>query len=161
MKTQIEIRHNKLVKRYFFLLRKLNRDGFSSDEIRNLIKEGPMDMDNETLMTVCLKFERVLNPRMPETETMRKKVIDAIGNWMELYGREKDIEAAKVKACIESGIQLFDEIPVNKLRCLFNEFKKKQNEFLSIEKELAKSIDSYNSSGPKQVFYGGKKIQNV
>lgn len=138
MKALNRISHNSLIKRYHILLRKLNQDGFASDEIRKLIKESPMDMDNETLMATCLMFERVLNPNSPETETMRKNVIDAIGDWLELYGREKDVEAAKAKACIESGIQFFDEIPVNKLRALCRDFKRKRKEFLSFEDATAK-----------------------
>lgn len=139
MKTLDEINHKQLVKRYYVLLRKLIQEGWTKEEVYNSVGKSPLDMDSETLMTFCLKFERILNPKMPETETMRKKVIEAIENWLELYGREKGIESAKVIACIESGKRFFDEIPVNKLTGIYRDFRRKRKEFLSIEKEIAAS----------------------
>jgi len=160
MKTLDEINHNRLVKRFHVLLRQLNHEGYSSTETLALIKKSPVDMDNEELMETCLVFERVLNPKMPETETMRKKTIDSIGAWFELYGKEKNIEAAKIVACGESGMRFFDEIPVNKLRGIYRDFKRKRKEFLSIEKDISESINSYNSSEIKQAFYGGQKLHD-
>jgi hypothetical protein len=160
MQTLDEINHKRLQKRFHVLLRQLNHEGFTSTETFALVKKSPMDMDIEELMETCLAFERVLNPKMPETETMRKKTIDSIGAWLELYGKEKNIEAAKIIACGESGMRFFDEIPINKLRGIYRDFRRKRKEFLSIEKVISESINSYNSSGPKQAFYEGQKLHD-
>ncbi len=155
-----EINHNQLVKRYYVLLRRLNQEGITSDEINVLVKNSPMDMDNETLTDFCLRFEYILNPKAPETETMRIKTIDSIVSWLDLFGKERNIDAAKIIAISESGMRFFDEIPVNKLRAICRDFKKKRKEFLSIEKDISESINSYNSSEIKQAFYGGQKLHD-
>ena len=160
MKALDEIKHTRLLKRYYFLLRKLNKEGWATEEINSSVGKSPLDMDNEELMETCLKFERILNPKMPETETMRKKTVDSIVAWLELCGREKNTEAAKVIACFESGMRFFEEISVRKLTVICRDFKRKRKEFLSIEKEIAEAISSYNSAEIKQVFYGGQKLQH-
>jgi len=160
MQTLDEINHKRLEKRFHVLLRQLNNEGFTSTETFALIKKSPMDMDNKELSETCLAFERVLNPRMPETETMRKKNIDSIVAWLEFYGKEKNTEAATIIACVESGMRFFDEIPVNKLRSIYRNFKRKRKEFLSIEKVVSETINSYNSSEIKQVFYGEQKLRD-
>lgn len=144
MKNIDEIINAKLVKRYYSLVRKLNYEGFETDWLKEHINQSPMDMNNDKLREYCLKFEKILNPENPETETLRNKVIEEIGKWLELYGTSSDPELNKVIAVGESGFRFFDEIPANKLRGIYRKFKKKRNDFLLIEKVIA-DISSKNN----------------
>ena len=104
-------------------------------------------MDIDTIKEYCLKFEKILNPKNPETETARKKVIEEIVSWLAIYNMEKDANLAKIIAVSESGYRLFDEIPANKLREICRSFRKKRQEFLSVEKVIADSSRQNSNSG--------------
>ena len=90
--------------------------------------ESSKDIDNHDLMNLCHTLELRLNKWASEADSLRKRVIAAIGGWLRLVGKEENIEVIKGIACRATGYDNFNKIPIERLRNIYNAFLKKQRD---------------------------------
>jgi len=114
--------------RHFHLLcRDLN---LSSEDKRAIIYgagyESSADVPLETLRTICEELGRQANPKAAEMDTLRKRVMAAIGGWLKAAGYRSNAEIIKAIACRASGYGAFNKIPAGRLHNLYHNFRNKQ-----------------------------------
>lgn len=65
-------------------------------------------------------------------DKLRKRVIAAIGGYLQLTGQDADIRYIKAIACRATGYESFNAIPTERLRNVYNAFVKQQNDFKAV-----------------------------
>lgn len=65
-------------------------------------------------------------------DKLRKRVIAAIGGYLQLTGQDADIRYIKAIACRATGYENFNAIPTERLRNVYNAFVKQQNDFKAV-----------------------------
>lgn len=134
MKTSDEKHRAWLLRRYYNLCRRFDLEECERKEILQAYKvENSVDLDKNQLIEICEILERLINPKMPETEAMRRKVIASIGGLLKTLNVEENINMIKVMACNKAGHISFDEIPICKLRKIDREYRDQQK-LISIKK---------------------------
>lgn len=79
-----------------------------------------------TLMIGAMEQHAVENnPRQVRLDQARKRVIAAIGAWLRSRNRKENIVIIKAIACRAARVDDFNEIPANKLRALYEEWRNK------------------------------------
>lgn len=75
---------------------------------------------------------RMVN-RQPSTLNLwRKRLIAAVGGYLELSGHSNNLETVKGVACRAAGVADFNDIPLDRLRSLYNAFVQRQNDIKSV-----------------------------
>jgi hypothetical protein len=77
------------------------------------------DLPEEKIQNVINEISRIPN-------MWRRRVIASIGGWLRITGKQENIKIIKAIACNASKHDDFNEIPVSRLRDLYNEFLQKQ-----------------------------------
>ncbi len=65
------------------------------------------------------------NPKQVKLDQHRKRVIAAIGAWLRSRNKKENIIIIKAIACRAARVDDFNEIPVGKLRAIYEEWKNK------------------------------------
>lgn len=89
------------------------------------------ELDEDTIKKIINEISRIPN-------MWRRRVIASIGGWLRITGKEENIKIISAIACRATQHDEFNEIPVSRLRDLYNEFLQKQKVSLrsSAVKEL-------------------------
>ncbi len=133
--TTIMDKQQKWLLRQFHTL--CSRLGMTEYEKRALIEsygvESSKDIDNHDLMDLCHTLELRLKKGASEIDTLRKRVIAAIGGWLRLTGKTENIEVIKAIACRSTGYDNFNKIPAERLRNVYNTFRNKQRDHRAVQ----------------------------
>ncbi len=70
----------------------------------------------------------------------RKRVMAAIGGWLERCKIEQNATKIKAIACRAAGKKNFNEIPLSRLRNLYNEFRNKSTDAESVKMVKSEEI---------------------
>ncbi|WP_320053947.1 phage protein GemA/Gp16 family protein [uncultured Acetobacteroides sp.] len=124
-----------LIKRLHTLFGRL---GFDKESKREMLFENygvtsSTDLTSKQLAELCDKLECELNPQKRELDKYRKRVIAAIGGWLTAMGRENDIKLIKSIACRAAETKAFNDIPLERLRSIYNAFIKKQKDLKFVD----------------------------
>lgn len=130
MKTFMEEQKNRLLRKFHRLLVEC---GAGSEEKAAMLAsygvESSRDLTVYELTELCNRIDLMLPARQAaiEADKWRKRVMGAIGGWLELKTGKSS--AALIKAIAERAAgRPFNKIPTSRLRNLYNEFLNKQKD---------------------------------
>lgn len=86
------------------------------------------DMTDEQLKDACYKLQLQLDPKMAELDKWRKRVFAAIGGYLRFSGKDQSPALIKRIACRATEHDNFNDIPVDRLRNIYNAFSKRQKD---------------------------------
>lgn len=136
-----------LLKRLHTLLGRLGFDKESKQHllISNYGVTSSIDLNSKQLAELCDNLECQLNPQKKELDKYRKRLIAAIGGWLVKLGKENEIKTIKAIACRAAETKSFNEIPLERLRSLYNAFANKQKDLQFVDKltKLEVEVSSY------------------
>lgn len=155
MKSSIEQQEKQLRKRYHALATAL---GMSDEERRAMLRynfqvESSADLDAHQLIDLVHTLEVRLDDK---SNTWRKRVMASIGGWLQRIGKALPDPVANTRyikhiACRVVGVDNFNDIPVSRLRNLYNEFLNKQRDAQASERvadeELLKTFNEMQQFG--------------
>jgi hypothetical protein len=135
MTTTTEKVQKALLRKFHTLCGKL---GMSEEEKRAMVwscaVESSRDLTAHDLMDLCDKLEKTLNPSFAEMDKWRKRLMASIGGWLKAMGRRgDDIKVIKAIACRASGKDNFNDIPLERLRSLYNAFRNKMQDMEAVK----------------------------
>lgn len=123
MNTFMDNQKNALLRKYHALLRKA---GVSNDEKMVLLAsygvESGKDMSVYELTELCHKLDMRTNKSAVEANKWRKRVMGAIGGYLDATGGNSNANKIIAIACRASGYDRFNAIPVDQLRSIYNAF---------------------------------------
>jgi cell division septum initiation protein DivIVA len=123
----IEKQKNQLLKRFHVLLGQLGGDARDAKEaiLDSFGVQSSRDLDVHDLLDICDNLEMVLDPRKKSSETLRRRLMAAIGGWLRAMNREESAELIKAIACQAARVNEFNKITDERLRSLYYAFNKK------------------------------------
>jgi hypothetical protein len=105
--------------------------------------ESSRELTARDLMELCDKLEKTLNPGFAEMDKWRKRLIASINGWLEAMGRRgSNIKMIKAVACRASGKDRFNDIPLDRLRSLYNAFRNKKQDMEMVGWITADELDA-------------------
>jgi len=127
--------HNGLLRKYHTLCSQLGLSEDAKQAIKESYKvESSADFDTHDLIDICASLSKQLEGgKSNELSKQRKRVIAAIGGYLRAAGHENNIDIIKAIACRATGIQNFNQIPLERLRNLYAAFTKKAKDFASVD----------------------------
>lgn len=130
-----------LLKKYHSLCYRLN---MTADDKLALLSaygvESSVDLTNEELTEVCDRLNSILNPEDAKLDRMRKRVIAAIGGWLNLIGKgDEGSDYIKGVACRAAKIENFNRISLDRLTTIYNLFMRRQKDAKAVN-EVAGQI---------------------
>ena len=106
--------------------------GVSADQKEALISGyghlSSKDMSDDQLKDACYKLQLQLDPKMGEMDKWRKRVFASIGGYLKFAGKEQSPALIKRIACRATEHDNFNDIPVERLRNVYNAFNKRQQD---------------------------------
>lgn len=137
MQTVMDKQHGWLLKRFHKACSDLK---MTVDEKKSAISsygcESSTEINNDDLLDLCFKLEKLANPKLAEMDMWRKRVFAAIGSYLKFINKEQSPELIKAVSCRATGYATFNEIPVDRLRNVYYAFVKKQKDFDRAWKEM-------------------------
>jgi len=132
-----------LIKRLHALLARL---GFNGDAKREMLFESygvisSSDLTTKQLVELCDSLEYRLSSKKKEIDLHRKRVIAAIGGWLTALGRENEIGVIKAIASRAAEAKSFNDIPLERLRSIYNAFLKKQKDLRFVDNLTKVELD--------------------
>lgn len=128
MRTIEEKETLRLIKKYHVMA---SQSGMDAEERKAFLrhitgKDSSKDCTYLELMNACKMLEKMINPKVKQTDYWRKRVLSACGRYVKTLGNANHNNAAYVKAVICRSAKVktedFNRIPVNKLQALYNSF---------------------------------------
>lgn len=132
--------HKGILKKFHTLCRVL---GLSEDEKRVIVEsygvESSRDMDTHDLINVCAKLSEQANKKngTGEVDKLRKRVMAAIGRYLQSVGKASNASVIKGIACRATGYEEFNKIPRERLRNLIATFNNKVKDAEGVNDVLA------------------------
>lgn len=120
--------HKGILKKFHTLCRVL---GMTEDEKRTLVQsygvDSSRDMDTHDLVDVCAILSEKANRKTgtDDIDKLRKRVMAAIGKYLQMLGKESNASIIKGIACRATGYENFNKIPRERLRNLIGAFNNK------------------------------------
>ena len=131
----MEKEKKRLVKRFHTLL---GRAGIDDDGKRDILSaygvKSSLDLDCRGLMEVCDRLTTLTTPGLAEADRWRKRVMAAIFSYCREMKREVTVDEVKAIACRAAGTKSFNRIPVDRLRSLYNAFKQRTKDLLTVDR---------------------------
>ena len=131
----MEKEKKRLVKRFHTLLGKA---GIDDDGKRDILSaygvKSSLDLDCRGLMEVCARLTTLTTPGLAEADRWRKRVMAAIFSYCREMKREVTVNEVKAIACRAAGTKSFNRIPVDRLRSLYNAFKKRTEDLQTVDR---------------------------
>lgn len=123
MTTTIKSTKAQLIKRFHTLLTKAGMDEFDKKSILSEFKvTSSKDLTVVELLEVCTALEKMVNPQLAEIDRLRKRVMASIGAYLREMGYSDNQDTIKSLACRASKCKSFNDIPMEKLRAVYNAF---------------------------------------
>ncbi|MBE6217080.1 MAG: hypothetical protein E7124_03450 [Bacteroidales bacterium] len=120
--------HKGILKKFHTLCSVL---GMTEDEKRTLVQsygvDSSRDMDTHDLVDVCAILSEKANRKTgtDDIDKLRKRVMAAIGKYLQMLGKESNASIIKGIACRATGYENFNKIPRERLRNLIGAFNNK------------------------------------
>lgn len=147
--TFIEKTQRNLIRKFYALLNKCS----NSNEIKQAIFDtynikSTKELTCAELVEICDFLDKQIHNEFAELDMWRKRVIASIAGYLQLAGRECNINIIKSIAMRATGYDDFNKIPKNRLINLYNAFLNKQKDIKNINKELFidNIISTYNTN---------------
>ena len=70
--------------------------------------------------------------KVSELDTLRKRLMGAIGRWLTATGHSNSAEMIKAVACRAAGKKSFNAIPADRLRSLYGAFSKRLKDLMAV-----------------------------
>ena len=99
------------------------------------------DLTAQQLMDAIEKIERQMNPRAEEFDRWRKRVIASIFAWRKAVGRNATMGEVKAIACRAAEVRSFNDIPMERLRSIYNAFTKKAKDIQFVDMITSEEFD--------------------
>lgn len=128
--------HKDLVKKYHTLAGQL---GMTDEDRRSFLSqfnvESSVDLSQHQLIDACAALSRELEKRYGKEnlDTLRKRVIKCIGDYLKAAGEESNIYTIKATACTAARVTDFNKIPRERLRSLYGAFRQKKADWDSVD----------------------------
>lgn len=104
------------------------------------------ELNAHELLEICTALELEVNPALAESDRLRKRLIAAIGGWLNMLGQNgRDIVLIKAIACRAAEAASFNRIGNDRLRSLYYAFKKKQKDIEFADDLTTAEIDRITS----------------
>lgn len=105
-----------------------SRLGMTEEERRVMMSssygvESSADLDAHQLTDLIHTLDRMIAP--DDSNVWRKRLIASICEYLRLMNKTEDVNMAKSIACRASGKACFGDIPKDRLKSLYNAFKKR------------------------------------
>ena len=147
MQTTVDKQRNMLLKRYHTLLGKLNID---NDQKLLILSQYGVEsgkyMSVEQLTDLCKRLDIMLNPAYSEWQKWQKRVIAVIGSWLRALGKDGgNVKLITAIAARSAGKDIFNEIPVERLRSIYYAFGNKVKDLKFAEELTAEEINLLTS----------------
>lgn len=140
MTTTIKSTKAQLIKRFHTLLTKAGMDEFDKKSILSEFKvTSSKDLTVVELLEVCTALERMVNPQLQELDKLRKRVMASIGAYLREMGYAENPESIKSLACRASKCKSFNDIPMEKLRAVYNAFNHYKKSMVQV-REITEDI---------------------
>jgi len=134
MKTTTDQQQGLLLKKFHT---KCAKAGLTADEKSSLISayghNSSRDMSIAELAKACDLIDARMNPQLGEMDKWRKRLMAAVGGWLQLMSVESNIAKIKGIACRASERDQFNDIPREQLISLYYAFLKKQKDFKRVD----------------------------
>lgn len=142
MKTIIDKQRDYLLKKFHILC---GQAGLQSYEKAALVggygKTTSADLTVQDLLDVVDKLEKQLNPDLVDMDVWRKRVIAAIGGFLNLLKRSQNINEIKAIACRATEYESFNRIPKQRLINIYYAFVAKQKDMKAATRVAESEID--------------------
>lgn len=126
--TLLDKQQRRLIKKFHTLLGKAGVDAAGKEAILSGYGvSSTRELNAYELLEACNALDKLSNPKAAELDAERKRVLASIGGYLKMIGAGgNDIEKIKRIACRASECEVFNKIPIEKLRALYHTFKNKQ-----------------------------------
>ena len=143
MQTLLDKQKTGLIKRFHTLLGKAGMD--NEQKLAILAQygvESSKDLSAYELLELCNKLDKMSNPQLIELDLWRKRLLAAVGGYLKAADVVADNEIVLIKkvACIAAKKTEFNQIPLDRLKSLYNAFKNRESDILTINKLTEKLI---------------------
>lgn len=130
--TAIEKQEKSMRRTYHALAHRL---GMTEDErhqmlIDNYGVESSADLDAHQLTDLIYTLDRLVNPS--NADVWRKRLIAAVCEYLRLMKRDESVYTARRIACRAARADNFNSIPNDRLKSLYNAFKKRCNDIKAV-----------------------------
>ncbi|MDR2964013.1 MAG: hypothetical protein LBU90_10345 [Bacteroidales bacterium] len=100
------------------------------------------ELSTAHLADACQKLEQTFAPseKQNEMDTLRKRVIAAIGAWLTAMNKEQNVAINKAVACRAAKREKFNDIPAQQLRSLYAAFCKAKKDLAQVESISAQEL---------------------
>lgn len=137
MQTLLDKQKTGLIKRFHTLLGKAGMD--NEQKLAILAQygvESSKDLSAYELLELCNKLDKMSNPQLIELDLWRKRLLAAVGGYLKAADVVADNEIVLIKkvACIAAKKTEFNQIPLDRLKGLYNAFKNRESDILTINK---------------------------
>ena len=137
MQTLLDKQKTGLIKRFHALLGKAGMD--NEQKLAILAQygvESSKDLSAYELLELCNKLDKMSNPQLIELDLWRKRLLAAVGGYLKAADVVADNEIVLIKkvACIAAKKTEFNQIPLDRLKGLYNAFKNRESDILTINK---------------------------
>lgn len=139
--TTIKTTKAQLIKRFHTLLTKAGMDEFDKRSMLNTYfnATSSKDLTVVELLEACTALEKMVNPQLAEIDRLRKRVMASIGAYLREMGYAENPENIKALACRASKCRNFNDIPMEKLRAVYNAFNHYKKAMVQV-RELTENI---------------------
>lgn len=135
--TFTEKTHKQLLKKFHVLLAQANINNDGKQAILSSYNvESSKDLTSYELLEICELIEKKTNPSVAELDLWRKRLLAAVGGYLKAADVVADNEIVLIKkvACIAAKKTEFNQIPLDRLKGLYNAFKNRESDILTINK---------------------------
>ena len=134
-KTFIERHETSLIRKFHALLGKA---GVSNEDKLVLLSsygvESSKDLNVYELTELCSKLDAMSNPQVADLNLWRKRLMACIGGYLRAMNKPQNAEIIKGIACRAAKIERFNNIPLERLKSLYNAFLDHKKDLESVTK---------------------------
>lgn len=132
MMTAIEKQEKSMRRTYHALTHRL---GMTEDERRQMLLsnfgvESSADLDAHQLTDLISTLDRLVNPS--DSDVWRKRLIAAVCEYLRVMNQVESADMARRIACRAAQVERFNAIPDDRLKSLYNAFKKRVKDIKAV-----------------------------
>ena len=142
-KTFIETQKNLLLKKFHALLRE---GGISNEEKLAILSaygvQSSRDMNTYELMELVNTLYNRIHPSVADSDRWRKRLIASIGGFLRAMTLEgNNLAEIKAIACRAAKCDNFNQIPLDRLKSLYNAFNNRTKDLKRVDTATTNIID--------------------
>ena len=142
MQTTKDILQKQLLCKFHTLCAKAGLESYEKREMMSSYNvESSTELSVNELIELCAKLEETLNPKIPEMDVWRKRLMASIGGWLRAMNFDENAQKIKSIACRAAKKERFNNIPLEQLRSLYYAFKKKKDDLEMVDVMTVDELD--------------------